>query len=87
MRSTDCKGCSATVHVTDGQLERMIAKLERFPEHCVPESVYRSRLQSCGECSALEYGTTCRYCGCIVQVRAKMKEKLCPSPGGNRWIG
>ncbi|HBQ64187.1 MAG TPA: hypothetical protein DD727_04540 [Clostridiales bacterium] len=28
---------------------------------------------------------TCRWCGCRVRTRAKLKAAVCPHPGGSRW--
>ncbi|MGF9701040.1 MULTISPECIES: DUF6171 family protein [Paenibacillus] len=51
----------------------------------VPDEEYAQRLSSCADCPALQYGTTCRYCGCLVQVRAKLVESTCPFPYESRW--
>lgn len=80
-----CKGCSASVQVSDDQIESMIAKIARFPEACVDDALYERRLAACSACPSLQYGTTCAHCGCIVRVRAKLKANGCPSPGADRW--
>ncbi len=80
-----CKGCSADVHVTDAQIERVLTALAAHPEDCVDDAGYERRLAACRACPALSYGTTCRHCGCFVAVRAKFKDKHCPLPGGARW--
>jgi len=81
-----CKGCSADVHVTPEQIDRMVDKLARFPDACVEDREYESRLAACAVCSSLRYGTTCSHCGCFVRVRAKLRSNSCPSPGGSRWM-
>lgn len=81
----DCKGCSASVHVEDAQIRRILASLARHPEACVEDNVYSDRLSSCQSCPDLAYGTTCLHCGCFVAVRAKFRDKHCPMPGGARW--
>ena len=80
-----CKGCSASVHVTDEQIRRMLAKLELKPFDCVSDAQYQERLKACGSCASLQYGTTCAHCGCFVQIRAKLRDKHCPLPGLSRW--
>lgn len=85
--SSSCKGCSADVHVTQEQIDRMVTKLARFPDACVPDELYDRRLEACLSCPSLQYGSTCSHCGCIVQVRAKFRDKTCPAPGGSRWAG
>ncbi|NBD24453.1 DUF6171 family protein [Paenibacillus glycinis] len=80
-----CKGCSASVHVADAQIERVLAKLSLHADDCVGDDRYAARLAECGTCPSLQYGTTCAHCGCFVRVRAKLAAKSCPQPGGSRW--
>ena len=80
----DCKGCTASVH-DDSQIGRILAALARHPESCVDDDVYKARLAACRACPDLAYGTTCLHCGCFVAVRAKFRDRHCPSPGGGRW--
>ncbi|WP_240633423.1 DUF6171 family protein [Paenibacillus montanisoli] len=80
-----CKGCSASVHADEEQLQRILAKLALHPGDCVPDAQYAARLDICGECPSLQYGTTCAHCGCFVRVRAKLAAKECPHPKGSRW--
>ncbi|MCC3375019.1 DUF6171 family protein [Cohnella sp. REN36] len=84
---TGCKGCTEDVKLTMEQIARMVSKLDRFPETCAEEEVYATRLAACRACPSLQYGTTCAHCGCIVQLRAKLRDKTCPAPGGSRWVG
>lgn len=81
----NCKGCSANVHVTEEQIDRVVSKLSRHAEHCVTDEQYTMRLEQCGKCPSLLYGTTCAYCGCFVRVRAKLADNLCPNPSGHLW--
>ena len=80
-----CKGCSESVQVSDQQLERILNKLALKPELVVSERVYEDRLSLCEDCPQLVYGTTCSQCGCLVKIRARMKDKSCPLPGEPRW--
>jgi hypothetical protein len=73
-----CKGCSADVKVTDEQIQRLISKIKA--DACVTDELYAKRLEVCGNCASLAYDTTCMHCGCLVQVRAKLKDKGCPHP-------
>jgi len=83
---TDCKGCSATVRVTPAEAEDAFAKLRLPPgTRLADETEYRRRLDICSSCVELEYGTTCRQCGCLVQVRAHLASDGCPRPGGSGW--
>ncbi|AZN43423.1 DUF6171 family protein [Paenibacillus albus] len=80
-----CKGCSASVHVTDDQLERVLRKLALHPDSCVSDAQYAARLSICTACPSLQYSSTCAHCGCFVQVRAKLVAKDCPYPSGTKW--
>ncbi|UJF36404.1 DUF6171 family protein [Paenibacillus hexagrammi] len=51
----------------------------------VSEEAYSSRVDVCRACPSLEYETTCKHCGCLVEVRGKLLEKDCPHPGGSKW--
>ncbi|MCM3630484.1 DUF6171 family protein [Paenibacillus glycanilyticus] len=73
-----CKGCSADVRVTGEQIERLLSRMK--PEVCVTDELYEKRLAACRACQSFAYDTTCMHCGCLVQVRAKMKDKGCPHP-------
>ncbi|UKS30873.1 DUF6171 family protein [Paenibacillus sp. HWE-109] len=80
-----CKGCREEYKITEVQIDRMLSAPMFQGESCVPESVYQERLRMCGACPKLLGGTTCSFCGCIVRVAAKLKEKNCPFPGASRW--
>jgi hypothetical protein len=84
--ATECKGCRATVRLRRGDVERIIGEYLR--EHSgtlVDEGLYQRRLASCRACADLEYGTTCRHCGCLVELRARLADKQCPRPGSRAW--
>ncbi|SFJ43195.1 hypothetical protein SAMN02799624_04479 [Paenibacillus sp. UNC496MF] len=80
-----CKGCGASVHATEEQIERVLGKLALHPGDCVDDGRYGARLDQCASCPSLQYGTTCAHCGCFVRVRAKLAAKDCPRPGGSLW--
>ena len=82
---TLCKGCSATVRLAPGEVQRLLAATlagQKLP--LAGDDVYARRLSVCGQCPDLKYGTTCRHCGCLVAVRAKLAGKACPAPSP-RW--
>lgn len=80
-RPTECKGCGVTVRIPPAEIERILAEyLRRNPGHVADDATYAARLAICAECADLEYGTTCRHCGCLVAVRAKLADKPCPAP-------
>ncbi|MCZ8511846.1 DUF6171 family protein [Paenibacillus filicis] len=80
-----CKGCDDRYRITPDRVERLMAAFRPEPDACVTEQVYELRLQSCASCPRLSDGTSCSVCGCIVQIRARLKAKECPHPNGSRW--
>lgn len=84
-RREPCKGCSASVQVDEQQLERIIRALSANPEQCVDDDTYAKRMSICEACPSLIYDTTCKHCGCLVAVRAKLKDRSCPYPGQAKW--
>lgn len=81
----ECKGCSASVHISDSDIED---ELRRVVESGVPltsRNNYEKRLEACNACDQLLYGTTCMSCGCIVKVRALNALRICPHASGSRW--
>lgn len=81
----ECKGCSASVRVTDGEIDSLVASLNLRPGERAESEAYRNRLEACAECVHLRYGTTCMQCGCLVRVRALLASSRCPNPSGSLW--
>lgn len=80
-----CKGCQVSVHLARGEVDRILAEyLRGRPAELASEAVYRRRLAACDACPGLRYGTTCRHCGCLVAVRARLADAACPAPTP-RW--
>ena len=82
-----CKGCSASVRLRREDVDRIVADyLRDHPDEAlVADAVYEDRLACCRACRDLEYGTTCRHCGCIIQLMARLSNKRCPRPGNAAW--
>lgn len=80
-----CKGCTASVWVSINETYEKLKKVLIDETLAVSEEVYRKRLSICKTCSSLEYGTTCRHCGCLVHARALGKDSYCPFPGRQKW--
>ena len=83
--SSDCKGCRGSVRLSSGEVDRIIR--DYFGDSLVmvvDEAIYADRLATCSECPDLLYGTTCRHCGCLVAVRAKLADKACAAVPA-RW--
>ena len=83
----DCPGCGVTVRLAAGEVERLLADyLRDHDEPLADEPTVARRLAVCAACADLRYGTTCRWCGCLVAVRARLADKTCPAPAP-RWMG
>jgi hypothetical protein len=80
-----CPGCGLSVRLSKGELERLIAEYFRgaAPE-LASEAEAGRRLSLCASCPDLQYGSTCRHCGCLVEVRTRLAGRACPAPEP-RW--
>jgi Family of unknown function (DUF6171) len=77
----DCPGCGIRVRLSAGELERLVA--EYFGGEApklAAEALAEERLAACGSCPDLRFGSTCRHCGCLVEVRARLHDYACPAP-------
>jgi hypothetical protein len=50
----------------------------------VNNDIYRKRLDICKQCDYLISGM-CLKCGCYVEVRAVLKDKVCPNYDNRKW--
>ena len=81
-----CRGCAASVRVSRREVERILSEyLRENPQQLADDATSAARLAACRACPNLDYGTTCRHCGCLVDVRARLAAKHCPDPTGARW--
>lgn len=86
MNNRDCKGCSSSVHLSDGDIYEIMNNVKNNQkEDIVDENIYKERLAICKECQDLLYNTTCRYSGYIVYMIAKDKDACCYRPGKGKW--
>lgn len=75
-----CKGCRASVHVSEDSIRRMLEHLiNREGASLMPDEEYAARLQYCRACDKFVYGTTCQVCGCLIPVKARLVGKHCPA--------
>lgn len=80
---TGCKGC---VEVdTEAEIERLWKKMVLREGEAVSDAIFEQRLAACMACDALQGGSTCRHCGCLVRYRAKLTSSECPYPGKSCW--
>ena len=85
----ECKGCTASVHVSESQLAVMeqstVTSDQGMSEQAVQE-LYKERLAICRTCDGFKYGTTCKYCGCLIPLKAKVASATCPYPFEPKWL-
>ncbi len=82
---TGCPACGLSVRLKPGEVERIVADYFRGdPPALATDAEYARRLAICVGCADLLYGNTCRHCGCLVEVRARIRDKSCPAPA-ERW--
>ncbi|WP_407868914.1 DUF6171 family protein [Paenibacillus sp. P36] len=81
-----CKDCSETIDVSPEKVQAMLQLLihSRHIE-LVDEETWHSRLAECKGCTGYIHGGTCKYCGCLVQIRTKIKDRACPYPLFPKW--
>lgn len=83
---SECKGCMANVHLSEDEVKKIFGDVIKVRNiKTVSEDIYLERLSICGSCSALEYETTCKYCGCLIMIMAKMQNAKCPYPFNPKW--
>lgn len=80
-----CKICEENSRISPEKLERLIEIATRV-RPLAPEEQYLERIEQCRDCSGLQEGTTCRYCGCFVEVRTRLQDSICPYPSAPRWV-
>jgi len=86
MYSNFCKGCNNSVHISKEEVEKIFGKDVRIKgENLVSWDEYNRRVQICKNCNAFIYGTTCKYCGCLVDIKAKFVSSSCPYPYKAKW--
>ena len=82
-----CKACSASVRVASEEINEMLNTMINGKQFDLAEDeTYNFRLEQCFNCNYLQYETTCMQCGCIVHIRAKLKNSTCPYPQNNKWV-
>ena len=81
-----CKACEALVPITEEEIASIFGKLTGLRDiKLVSEQLFAERLAICGACPDLIGGTTCKYCGCFVGVRAKLAASKCAVPYRPKW--
>jgi hypothetical protein len=81
-----CRECSETIEVSPEKLEKMLQYvIKSGNRELVDEETSNKRLSLCMGCTAYTHGGTCKYCGCLVQIRTKIQGQYCPYPLYPKW--
>lgn len=81
-----CKGCAASVQLSSAEIAALFGETLRVRKAKLTDAdTYERRLAACHSCDAFQFGTTCRWCGCLMSIKAKLSAARCPAPGGSRW--
>lgn len=87
----DKEKCRNCLHKEIGTFEEVSANIDDYIAHmdddvCADMDTYNRRLEACFACDGLYGKATCKFCGCFVRIRAKLKEQTCPCPEGSKWV-
>ena len=84
--SNKCEACSVSVHLSQEEIDILFGKAIRVKNvKTANEEEYAKRINICMNCESLMYNTTCRHCGCIIQIKAKLEHSACPYPYQPKW--
>lgn len=74
-----CKRCGLKTVLNEKEINKMVSDVRAMKGvKLADENTYQSRLDVCGKCEKLEYGSTCMACGCVIKVRALIADGKCP---------
>lgn len=81
-----CKRCGIKTALTEEDIDKMVDEVIHMKGiKLVDEDIYNERIAACMQCEKLEYDSTCMLCGCVVQVRAMLRDGKCPYPKNKKW--
>ena len=81
-----CKRCGIKTALSEEDINKMVDEVIHMKGiRLVDEDIYNERIAVCMRCEKLEYGSTCMLCGCVVQVRAMLRDGKCPYPKNKKW--
>jgi len=81
-----CKRCGLKTVISGEEIEKMVSEITKMKGiRLVDEETYNKRFEVCKGCEKFEYGSTCALCGCVMQVRARLKDGKCPYPKKKKW--
>ena len=78
--------CHISVHLKNHEIESVFDKIAQDKNiKTASDEDYSRRLHTCEQCDCLLFGTTCRWCGCLVQVMARLADSNCSYPYNPKW--
>ncbi|WP_322923153.1 hypothetical protein [Paenibacillus campi] len=82
-----CKGCNRSPVLSEDKINQLVqlALAGKEAEELATAAVQEERFQRCMVCPSLQFGTTCKHCGCLVHIRTRLQASRCPSPAGSQW--
>lgn len=83
--TSKCEACSVSVHLSPETIEKLLSSAVGNHKKTVEDSEFSRRMSICMSCESLLYKTTCRHCGCVVQIKARLENASCPYPFQPKW--
>lgn len=84
--SNECEACSVSVYLSPEEINALFVRTVDVDNvELSSEEEYGRRVSICMGCDCLLYNTTCVNCGCIIQVKARVKNAACPYPYNSKW--
>lgn len=81
-----CKSCKSSVHLTEDEMDLIFGKNAKVNNvKLISEDLYKTRINTCHNCDGFIYNSTCKYCGCIITIKAKFEAGKCSYPFNPKW--
>ncbi len=86
MDKKKCKRCGLKTFISQEDIDKMVEDIKKMKGvRLADDELFNKRFAICMECEKFEYGSTCSLCGCVMQVRARLKDGKCPYPKNKKW--
>ena len=74
-----CKRCGLKTVLSENDIQKMVDEVTSLRGIRLADAeTYSRRFNECTKCESFMYGSTCSACGCVMQVRARLREGKCP---------
>lgn len=82
-----CRRCANKTIVSREDIDKAVIQLQNMKGiKLVNDDILNKRISECKECRYFEYNSTCMLCGCLVEIRGRLKDGKCPYPKHNKWL-